>query len=346
MQIKQVPQDFLVTEIPAEITFGNGGYSYFEMQKEGLTTAKAAKIVATKLGIRLSDVGFAGAKDRKAITKQRISVRKNFQKDLEIGSNIILKYLGNSDKPLSLGEHEGNSFEIVARDLGLMECKLIETNAIFLEKLDFLLPNYFDEQRFSVQNIDIGILFLKKNYSLAIEMLKHQDEFFLVEAYLQKYPHDFVGAIRQIPRRQLMLFVHSVQSHLFNELSAGYVRRLKVEFREVRYSRGSFLFPIQKVEPTKLPLPGFGTEMDDWLKEYVDAHMKEHGVREQDYINRSIPDLSLEGSERDFLMKISDFKMTAFKEDELNKGKMKCRFSFSLQKGSYATIVIKFLGSH
>src|SRR3989338_727109 len=263
MQIKQVPKDFIVTEIPLIREFKGGHYSYFEMEKEGLTTSRAAKMIAQKLGIRLSDVGFAGAKDSRATTKQQISVRKNHHNDLLVASNLNLKYLGNFDRPLSLGELEGNSFELIVRDVGLMEATVIESNVLLLEKMDFFVPNYFDEQRFSVQNVDIGTMLLKKDYAPAVELLQKQAEFSMIKDYLLKYPRDFVGAIRLIPRRQAMLFVHSVQSHLFNEIAAMYLKRLGVECREVQYSRGSFVFPIEKVEQVMLPLPGFGAQLDD-----------------------------------------------------------------------------------
>ena len=52
--------------------------------------------------------------------------------------------------------------------------------------------------------------------------------------------------------------------------------------------------------------------------------------------------MSVEGNERDLVADISDFDYSVG-EDELNKGKKKVILNFKLQKGSYATIVVKSL---
>jgi len=82
---------------------------------------------AERLGIPLKSFGFAGNKDRNAVTEQKISIfrgSKNFE-NVEL-SGIGLKYLGNGKEPISLGDLEGNEFEIIIRNLDGKEIKKIQ----------------------------------------------------------------------------------------------------------------------------------------------------------------------------------------------------------------------------
>ena len=75
----------------------------------------------------MKNFGFAGNKDKKAITEQKISIfkgSKNFE-NVEL-SGIGLKYLGNGKEPISLGDLEGNEFEIIIRNLDGKEIKKIQ----------------------------------------------------------------------------------------------------------------------------------------------------------------------------------------------------------------------------
>ncbi len=71
--------------------------------------------------------------------------------------------------------------------------------------------------------------------------------------------------------------------------------------------------------------------------------MGEHGLVAADFINRSVPSLSVEGLERPLLMAVGGFVAGEPQDDELHPGKMKQEISFSLPPGSYATIVLKYL---
>jgi len=55
---------------------------------------------------------------------------------------------------------------------------------------------------------------------------------------------------------------------------------------------------------------------------------------------REMPELCAEGSERERVMKVKNFKVLSFGDDELNEGKKKEVVSFFLPKGSYATVVL------
>ena len=80
--IKQKPEDFIVKEIPDYESDENGNYAYFWLTKKNFTTVEAIRRIANKLDILLKRIGFAGSKDKIALTKQVISI-KDIKKELD-----------------------------------------------------------------------------------------------------------------------------------------------------------------------------------------------------------------------------------------------------------------------
>ncbi len=62
----------------------------------------------------------------------------------------------------------------------------------------------------------------------------------------------------------------------------------------------------------------------------------------KDFLLKSMPELSSEGSERETIVKPREMEWK-FDKDELNNGKTKCSLEFSIPRGSYATVLIEIL---
>ena len=60
-----------------------------------------------------------------------------------------------------------------------------------------------------------------------------------------------------MPKKQRMIYIHSVQSYIFNELAAKLILMKSEKFKKVKYSLGEFVFPEEKFENRKLPVAGF-----------------------------------------------------------------------------------------
>src|SRR5215204_4369664 len=73
-RIKERPEDFFVQEIPLYEPSGEGEHVYCEIQKVGLTTFEAVSRVARALGVPSKNIGYAGMKDAKAVTRQVLSI--------------------------------------------------------------------------------------------------------------------------------------------------------------------------------------------------------------------------------------------------------------------------------
>ena len=102
-KIKQLPEDFIVKEISNVKIETNGQYAYFLLKKINYTTIDALQVLSNKFKIPLKNFGFAGNKDRNAITEQKISIfrgSKNFKNDKF--NNIELTYIGNGKNPISI----------------------------------------------------------------------------------------------------------------------------------------------------------------------------------------------------------------------------------------------------
>ena len=126
-QIKRLPQDFIVKEISNLKIKENGQYAYYLLKKTSYTTIDALQVLSDKFKIPLKNMGFAGNKDKNAITEQKISIfrgSKNFENAKF--NNIGLKYIGNGKEPISLGDLKGNEFTIIIRNLDGNQIKKIK----------------------------------------------------------------------------------------------------------------------------------------------------------------------------------------------------------------------------
>jgi len=318
MKIKELYEDFIVYEVPSITKLKEKGkFTYFVLMKKDYTTISALKIVSKKINIPLKYFGFAGNKDRHAITFQLCSVRFAGIKRLRKISlrNIKVVPVGKGDKPIKLGDLKGNYFKITVRDLD---------EEIAIKERE--IPNFFDEQRFGKDgiNVNIGRLLVKKQFCDAALLIKDK----AIMEHLKRYPKDCIGALRKIPHQLLKLYVHAYQSWLWNSCA-----------REV-IEKGTDL----EVD-IKIPVIGFGIELEnypDLIKNVVKKRMNEEGITIRDFVFHQIPELSASGDDRALFVrpKIIGYR---YAEDELHKGKKKLVIKFFLPKGSYATNAIRFL---
>ncbi|MBN1274837.1 tRNA pseudouridine(13) synthase TruD [Candidatus Woesearchaeota archaeon] len=309
--LKARPEDFVVEEIPSREWKDKGAYLILEVTKKERNTEDVAQLIATKLGVKRSSVAYAGLKDKHAVTTQYFSVRGKGKHAVDWlrMDGVSFKAIGFTDEPLSLGSLRGNRFAITVRNIDS------------LPGYRSLFPNCFDEQRFGEHNDDVGKALVRGDFSEACALIDDDR----VLGFLAEHPGDHAGALRQLPKKLLTLYVHAYQSRLFNR-----VLELLVEERGVEALRSA-----------RIPLLGFGTEDVELYKRV----MEEERISPRDFIIRSLPDISSEGGERQAVINVSDFWFGELDDDELHPGKKKVVVTFSLPKGAYATNVIKRLWS-
>jgi len=337
-KIKQIPEDFIVKEKTNLNLKEDGKFSYYLLKKKNKTTFGSIKHIAAKLHIRLNDIGFAGVKDKNAITEQVISIVNGKHQDFDFGETS-LEFLGKGKDAIFLGYHEGNAFEIVVRDVDKKPEKISQ------------IVNYFDDQRFSRANHLIGKAIVKGDFKEAIRLMLGTTEHFEkldlrdyaidVAQHLTKSSTDFVGALRKIPKKQLLMFTHAYQSLLWNKTVTRYLK--KFPNKKIQYSLGDLIVPTQEVENIKIPIIGFGTELaDDDLSKIMQQLLDEEEITTRDFVIRALPGMSVEGIGRDMIVEIKDMEIGELDDDEMGD-KKKIKLKFFLPTGSYATMVVKQL---
>lgn len=151
--MRETNADFLVDEIPVVSPKGEGEHLWLLIRKTGANTDWVAGQLAKWLGVKRHDVGFAGLKDRHAITTQWFSVYAPGQQFDDLTQQIpealfesieILEQTHHRKK-LRRGVLKGNHFTLT-----LHECDgdfaLLEKNISIIKEQG--IPNYFGEQRF------------------------------------------------------------------------------------------------------------------------------------------------------------------------------------------------------
>lgn len=153
-RLRASPADFRVSEIPRVEPDGEGDHWLVEVEKRGHTTPQVAEDLARAAGVAARHVGYAGLKDRDAVTRQWFSVpvSQHPPEQWALAQGRVLRFDRHRRK-LRRGTLSGNHFQIVLRGV---------TGPA--EELDRLLgriasrgvPNYFGPQRFGREgdNVD------------------------------------------------------------------------------------------------------------------------------------------------------------------------------------------------
>lgn len=260
--LKKNPEDFRVDELYGDIKTGTGPYLICELEKMNWDLQKAVKEISKVLGISYRRIGWAGTKDKRAVTKQLISIYNINEEDiadLRI-KDISLKAVGKANNQISLGELKGNEFEIKIRDTDTDNATPV-LNEISSLSAEGGIPNYFGIQRFGatrpVTHLT-GFEILKGDYreavktyisfscgyeseeteiarshyrecedvkeTLAIMPLHLRYERAMLHHLVEK-PGDYKGALKVTPPKLLSMFVSALQSWIFNKALS---RRLEI----------------------------------------------------------------------------------------------------------------------
>ncbi len=157
-QVKKENADFQLSEQLGFGLSGDGEHDYLQIEKDGANTSWVASGLAKFASVAVSDVGFAGLKDRHAVARQWFSVRRPaghradwLKLDLE---GIRVVQVSRHRRKLRRGAHTGNEFRIALRNLTEAGGGLRER---LMQVRDTGVPNYFGEQRFGHNGGNLGL---------------------------------------------------------------------------------------------------------------------------------------------------------------------------------------------
>jgi len=151
--LKARPEDFEVEEIPAYAPTGEGDHVLAWVEKRDRNTMDAVRALAGALGVSERDVGAAGLKDRRAVTRQWLSFPPPVTPDALAAAQVPgVRVLSAARHPhkLRTGHLRGNRFRITVRDLELPADQAAARAAAVLARLAEPpgAPNWYGEQRF------------------------------------------------------------------------------------------------------------------------------------------------------------------------------------------------------
>jgi tRNA pseudouridine13 synthase len=154
--MKATPDDFRVEEQLSFVPSGSGPHWLLRVEKRAANTRWVAAEIARLAGVPANDVGYAGLKDRQAITVQWFSVpvlatTADYWKGAHTAEFRVLDVQGNARK-LKRGALTGNQFRIRLRKVAWsreqLDLKLAAVRA-------HGVPNYFGPQRFGREGYNL-----------------------------------------------------------------------------------------------------------------------------------------------------------------------------------------------
>jgi tRNA pseudouridine13 synthase len=170
-RIRSRPGDFLVEEVSTFEPSGQGEHLALWVRKEGIDHRSMIRAVASTCGVGPGRVGWAGMKDRDAVTLQWITVQCADLDAITIDSpNIGVLQAARHDRKIKLGQLTGNRFIIRIRGLDPTAAPGIYRALSGLAAAG--LPNHFMEQRFGYRgaNAAIGACALRGQWSELIDV--------------------------------------------------------------------------------------------------------------------------------------------------------------------------------
>lgn len=401
-KLRTTPEDFVVEEISTKLPIKEDGkFVIAKVTAINWETNRLVNTLSKKLQISRKRINFAGTKDKRGKTTRLMSFYNIPKENLSYIKikDVLIEDIFSSDRPIKLGALVGNRFEINIRNVSnKIKLKQIDDDVSILKK-NSGFPNFYGVQRFgTIRPIThiVGKYIVHDDFEKAVmtyianPIKGENEESYKLRKELQKTcnfaealktyplqlnyekailnklvinPVDFVGAIKELPRNLLTMFVYAYQSYLFNKILS---QRIKKGIPLNQAVVGDIILPIRKgiiddegilvrknnldkvnfqISKGKAFVSGilFGSdsefsegEMGVIEHKIIDAEK----IDNRDFIIPEIPYISSAGSRR---MIVAPFKNFYYKlsNDEMNRDRQVLTLKFELLKGCYATSLLR-----
>lgn len=206
-RLKVRPEDFLVEEIPLYEPCGSGEHLYLFIEKIERPTLAVIRDLARKLRVSVGAIGYAGMKDKVAVTRQLLSVHllegdpHRLAEEIDIPGVRVL-WADRHRNKLRVGHLKGNRFSIRIREVNAGDVTRVDRVLKRLETSG--VPNFIGEQRFGYHqtNHEIGRLYLLRDWQGLCDLMLGpclQDGDHAAEARAAYAAGDFDAALKTWP---------------------------------------------------------------------------------------------------------------------------------------------------
>ena len=373
------PEDFIVSEVITLYPSQKGEYSLYLLKKRNLTTWDALGKIAKTFKLPLKYFGYGGLKDKKAVSTQYITIKGGPKEDLK-GPNFELTYLGKVKEALSKEHLLGNNFEIIIREVDLPEEKIfreveyvkafgipnyfdeqrfssVSSSGKFAAK-EIILENYEealylilaesspDEFTYSRKLRDC----LKenwRNWKVCIKLARLKWERELLQFLSEHNPskRTFKRALNLVDKEYLFYLGNVYQSYLWNEVLKEVLKHIKAVEFSIPFFLGDFYFYRELTEEKfkllknlKIPFPSPKLQLEDTpeipLKSIYLKILEKEGFQDLKDLRSFIKGLFFKTYPRPAITIPENLSC-----EKISEGTYRLRFF--LEKGSYATLVVK-----
>ncbi len=335
---KQSKEDFVVTEVPLYEFSGDGEHLILLIRKKDLSTWDMVNILSNHLGCKSRDIGYAGLKDKNAMTVQYISLHKSFEDKVDGFEHPQIKILEKTyhNNKIRIGHLKGNKFFIRLKQVQNVDKKKLDFALEEIKK--FGMPNYFGFQRFGIE---------KDNYQKGRDLLD--------------------GKLKVRDRKLRQMYINAYQSHIFNQWLSSRIKLSKmIESFEAREIESQVSFNIETIKNLKQQQHPFKVLKGDVFSHYPYGRIfyaEELHEEAEKFFNRDrVPTGILNGKkvkhaiddallyEKEYIVDVNEQGSRRFAwifpsniDAIFNEEKNWYEINFELPKGSYATELISEL---
>lgn len=319
--IREFSGDFVVEEVPAFEPSGVGEHVFVNLTKRDINTREVARRLAGVFGLPMTGVGYAGLKDRRAVSTQTFSVHLP---DTDPRNLMDVEYLICAELPVNVnwirrhtrklrtGQLKGNRFTInvTGLEIGVVEAlERAEAISKFLRTVG--MPNFYGSQRVDAVNVRSGYEVLKGRRKVRDRWLRR----LLVSSYI-----DHLCNLYLARRLESGGFSRLIRGDIAKKASTGGMFTVEdVEAEQARYEAHEISFTAPIYGPKMWWASGPSGELEREVFEGSDVTMEEldrFKVIGSRRLGRLLPEIDVRAVDRGLQLR------------------------FFLPKGAYATVVL------
>ncbi len=331
-------RDFVVNEIPLYTASGKGEHLYITIRKKKLSTFELVEHLCSIIGAKKYEIGYAGLKDKNALTTQIISLPKKYLVAVEKFEHALIKILkiDYHTNKIRRGHLKGNRFFMRLKKVTPISAKLIETALQQLQEKG--MANYFGYQRFGLN---------EDNYKLAYDIINTQQKM------RDKVKRQFLFSALQSHYFNAWLYERVKFSHLFCGFDMAYICAQYPFVDKSIQQQAQFFKILQGDIMVHYPYGKFfyaqdvATESERFIQKQIVPTGLISGTKakraqdnaaffEENFIQKALKE---QGGRREAWVYIDNIEMHYIKEHA------HVELCFSLPKGSYATVFLEQLAN-